>query len=327
MTRLATPSGARLSAPWQLADDALMSRTPVTIVAGFLGAGKTTLIRRMLAAPEERLAVLVNDFAAINVDAALIESSAPDRIALTNGCVCCTLRTDLLAATLELTEAIPPPERIVVETSGVAEPYGVMEAFLMPEALERVFVDSAICVVDALEFPRLDYASGELAIDQAATCDIVLLNKCDLVGEEDIRSVERVLHGALPAMRIHRTVGAAVPTLVLFGNQHRSLANGTHRHPDYASFAWCADRPIELPAFRAIVETLPHGVLRAKGVLRFVERPDERAVFQLVGKRSSLEFEAVEPGQSSLVMIGPKATFDLPTVRGLVMSLGGYEVD
>src|SRR5262249_15452168 len=110
-----------------------MTPIPVTIVSGFLGAGKTTLVQRLLADARERLAVLVNDFAALDVDAALIESAAPDRIALTNGCICCTLRTDLAAAVLELASASPTPERIVVEASGVAEPYGVMEAFLLPE--------------------------------------------------------------------------------------------------------------------------------------------------------------------------------------------------
>lgn len=194
-----------------------MTAVPITLVAGFLGAGKTTLVNRLLADAPQRLAVLVNDFAAINVDASLIESSAPGRIALTNGCVCCTLRDDLLAAALELATAEPPPERIVIETSGVAEPYGVMEAFLTDAAEGRVAIDSSVCVVDAEQFPQLDYASGELAIDQAAVCDIVLLNKCDLVSEADADCVEATLRGAQPVMRIHRTTQARLPWPVLLG--------------------------------------------------------------------------------------------------------------
>ena len=97
-------------------------RTPVTIISGFLGAGKTTLLNRILASAPERLGVLVNDFAAINIDSELIASADSDRIALTNGCVCCTIRDDLVAATLGLLTSDAPPERVLIETSGVSNP-------------------------------------------------------------------------------------------------------------------------------------------------------------------------------------------------------------
>ncbi len=305
-----------------------MPAIPITIVSGFLGAGKTTLLERLLTGASQRLAVLVNDFAALNIDAALIESAAPERIALTNGCVCCTLRADLAAAALELAGASPPPQRIVVETSGVAEPYGVMEALLLPEVVERVFVESCVCVVDALQFPELDYASGELAIDQAAVADFVLLNKCDLVSDAHIARVEATLRGALPAMRIHRTSYAAIDPEVVFGvSEHHAPKSAAHHHADYASFAWSCDEPLELDAFERLVDDLPHAVLRGKGILQFAEHRDERGVFHRVGKRSTLTFEAGANSSSSrLVLIGPRAEFDVEHVRRLVCSLGGAEV-
>jgi G3E family GTPase len=128
---------------------------PITIVSGFLGAGKTTLVNQLLASASERLAVMVNDFAALNIDAELIRTSEPDRIALTNGCVCCTLRDDLVAAALQLAALDPPPDRIVLETSGVADPYGVMEAFYDPALADRLSVDCTVCVVDAEQFLEL----------------------------------------------------------------------------------------------------------------------------------------------------------------------------
>jgi G3E family GTPase len=306
-----------------------MASVPITIVSGFLGAAKTTLVERLLADGRERLAVLVNDFAAINVDAALIESAAPDRIALTNGCVCCTLRADLLAAALDLASATPRPDRIVIETSGVAEPYGVMEAFLLPETRDRVFVESSVCLVDAEHFLQLDYASGELAIDQAAVSDFVLLNKCDLVPADEIERVERVLYGALPAMRIRRTTRAQVEWEILFGIRERGPRKAGRRgHADFASFAWRSEEPIDIDAFRRMVEALPRGVLRAKGILAFKDHADERAVFQLIGKRSGLAFEKTTAGTvSSLVLIGTATDFDATRVRDVVASLGGMEVE
>ena len=331
---------------------------PVTIVAGFLGAGKTTLVKRLLADAPERIAVLVNDFAAINIDAALIESSAPGRIALTNGCVCCTLRDDLLAGALELASIEPKPERIVVETSGVAEPYGVMEAFFSPLAAGRVHVESTVCVVDAEQFPALDYASGERAIDQAAVSDIVLLNKCDLVDDDALRSVEQTLYGAQPSMRIVRTMQAQLPWAVLLGISDRDRESGRsaanvapHAHgaqpspeicPEivdarsatsaagaapmkgqFASLSWRSSRPLDLDAFQRFVAALPRSVLRAKGIVRFAEHPRERAIFQLVGKRSSLTFEA-EPGameESRLVCIGAATSFDPDSLARLFAAL------
>jgi len=302
---------------------------PITLVAGFLGAGKTTLVNRLLADAPQRLAVLVNDFAAINVDAALIESSAPGRIALTNGCVCCTLRDDLVAAALELAAADPRPERIVLETSGVADPYGVMEAFLTDAARGRIAIDGAVCVVDAEQFPLLDYASGELAIDQAAVCDIVLLNKCDLVDAAAAASVEATLLGAQPAMRILRTSGARLPWPVLLGgadSASRDRRRETHDHEHRVGYAAAARRleePIDLDAFRGFVAGLPRSALRAKGVVRFADEPNARAIFQLVGKRSSLTFEPDASGarHSDVVVIGPTPQFEPAVVNELFDAL------
>jgi G3E family GTPase len=304
---------------------------PITIISGFLGAGKTTLVNNLLASAPQRLAVLVNDFAALNIDAELIRTIEPNQIALTNGCVCCTLRDDLVAAALQLAALDPPPERIVLETSGVADPYGVMEAFYAPGLAERLSVDSTVCVVDAEQFPGLSYADGELAIDQAAVSDLVLLNKCDLVSVRAADAVEATLLGALPAMRITRTARADVPSAVLFGIEPdrrsapvHSPENRSHHHePSYASWSWQSHQSLDLHRFRQVVAALPRAVLRAKGILRFNECPSERAIFQLVGKRSSITFEPDDwtEGTSSLVFIGAAKTFDPRSLSPLFADL------
>jgi G3E family GTPase len=300
---------------------------PVTIISGFLGAGKTTLLNRILKETPERLGVLVNDFAAINVDIELVEAADENKISLSNGCVCCTIKDDLLAAALELERAEPRPERIVIETSGVSNPVAVAEAFLSEHVARRLYVDCTICLVDAENFGELDYTSTELAIDQAAVADLVLLNKCDLAPEGTIDAVEATLRGALPAMRIVRTKQAQVPWPVIAGPSDREFeraagqpamgagpapGNAGHRHDhagrdhshDFVSWSWSGELS-SFAAFQEAVRKLPRDVLRAKGIFHFPDAPGERGVFQLVGKRAALELQpdGNADRRSSLVLI------------------------
>ena len=325
------------------------SQLPVTILFGFLGAGKTTLLNRLLKEAPEKLAVLVNDFAAINVDIELVESSSAERISLSNGCVCCTIKDDLLAAVLALADPAQGFDRIVLETSGVANPMSIAEAFLSPAIAGRLRVDATICLVDAEQFLDLDYTSSELAIDQAAVADLALLNKCDLVDEETLVEIERVLWGALPNMRIVRTTMANVPWAVLsdlrtagaeLGRSGPAIAARAHSHAqevsahshaheahdhedDYASWSWTGTFETE-QAFRTIIRKLPNSIIRGKGIVKFLDTPGERGVFQLVGKRSTLEIEphAGEQTDSRIVFIGLRRRFRPSAMDELFVSNG-----
>src|SRR5262245_47565597 len=142
-----------------------------------------------------------------------------------------------------------------------------MEAFLTPTAAGRVTFESKVCLFDAVELPNLDLARNDLAIDQAAASDIVLLNKCDLVTDDRATAVEKTLRGALPAMRISRTSHAQLPMQVLLGaDAERVDRPHDHlEHPDYASVAWRHTGRIAFESFRQVVATVPPTVLRAKG--------------------------------------------------------------
>jgi G3E family GTPase len=286
---------------------------PVTIVSGFLGAGKTTLLRQLLTAPQGvRYGVLVNDFGAINIDADLIAEVAPGRIALSNGCICCSLRDDLVAGALQLARESPAPDHLLIETSGVSSPAAVAESFLSAPVAARLHIDSIWCLVDAAAFDALDYAATELAIDQAAVADVVLLNKCDVASPAQVEAVTRTLLGALPAMRIVRSTHAQVPRALLDGRvreaapaAYRSLRRSSAPGPAFASRAWQATRPLSLAAFEQAIARLPEHVYRCKGVLRFAGHPDEVGHFHLVGKRRELVFEPAPAGDhSALVSIG-----------------------
>jgi G3E family GTPase len=292
---------------------------PVTIIAGFLGAGKTTLLNRLLTnADGVRYGVLINDFAAINVDAALIRESGPQRIALTNGCVCCTMRDDLMVSALELINSEPRPEHIIIECSGVSDPRSVAAALTGELAAGAFKIDTVLSLIDTANVLDLDFDDTERVIDQAAVSDLVLLNKCDIADTGHVDEVEQILRAAQPSMRLIRTTHASLPSALLCeavsATARRNVpAVDVHAHgTTFSSRAWTTDDKIKLPQFETAVHALSPSVYRAKGILHFAEHPSLRAVFHLVGRRSELSFEPAVVGDhlSSLVAIGRREAFD-----------------
>jgi G3E family GTPase len=299
---------------------------PVTVLTGFLGAGKTTLLKRILADPQGiRFGVLVNDFGAINIDAELIVESAADQVALANGCICCTIRDDLVAAVARLLAHDPAPEHLLIETSGVSRPVAVIDAVLEPSLAGRTALGGVFCLIDAGEFRALDFAATELAIEQAAAADLILLNKCDIAEPADLAAIEATLRGPVPNARFLTTRFAEVPHAILFGPQQRGRhGNDVHVHDhddhdhehhdhgaEFAAWSWQSSAPLDRAAFRAALRKLPADLLRAKGLVVFADRPEERAIFQLVGRRHTLEADAGLPPQASaLVAIARAGSLD-----------------
>ncbi len=203
--------------------------TPVTILTGFLGAGKTTLLERILKDPQgRRFGVLVNDFGAINIDADLVVEASGEQVSLANGCICCSIRDDLVTAIEGLLAGDPRPDHLVIEASGISRPIAVAEALDAPSLLDRVELDGIFCLIDTTGFDELDFASTELAMDQAFGSDVLLLNKCDIAETAAISAVERGLREALPSIRILQTSFSEVPRSLLFGPQENRHLPSTH---------------------------------------------------------------------------------------------------
>ena len=192
---------------------------PLTILTGFLGAGKTTLLNYLLHSDHGlKIAVLVNDFGAINIDSQLITTVDGDTVSLSNGCICCTIRGDLLKATTDLLNRDEPPEYIVVETSGVSDPLEVALTFNVPQLQHRVRVDSIITVVDAENARHMQQREYEiLSFAQIGVADIVVLNKVDLVTDEDRARLNEWIRDITPSARILEAVQGAVPPEFVFG--------------------------------------------------------------------------------------------------------------
>jgi G3E family GTPase len=168
-----------------------LGRIPVTIVTGFLGSGKTTLLNHLLTSGEfGRVAALVNDFGAIDIDAALVASVADEVVQLANGCICCTINGELLEAAERVLAVEPAVDRIVVETTGLADPLPVGLTFLQTDLRRRTALEAVVTVVDCANF-ALDLFKADAAMAQIVHADVVVFNKTDLVTAQEIASLQR----------------------------------------------------------------------------------------------------------------------------------------
>ena len=278
-------------------------RTPLVVLGGFLGAGKTTLLRRMLcenAAREtpRRIAVLVNDFGAVNLDAALIERASADTIALTNGCVCCQIGDDLSMALVRVLEATPPFDAIVVEASGISDPWKIAQIAradptLEPEAIV-VLVDASAVVGQAADPLLRDSLERQLA-----RADVVALNKVDLVDAPMLDAARAWVRAQAGEVAVFETVEAALPVPLFgadwgVGRGDAGDSDAAAERDDAAVGRWRArplgsdaerfeshlfrtDAVFALACLRELMTSMPAGVLRLKGVVR----SDEHDWFEL----------------------------------------------
>ena len=259
---------------------------PVVLVTGFLGAGKTTLVNHMLRhADGRRIAALVNDFGAINIDAELIGAAADGVVSLANGCICCTLEGDLLRTLAAVLRRDPRPDAGVIEASGVADPAGVVRSLLDPEVWRNAPLETVVCVADAA---RPDLLDDPLFRAQVAAADVLALSKCDAA--PDAPAFRARLHGLKPAAVLVEAAHGALPLDVLFSPEPPAARQPVRTGPfadRFESLSWTAARPVTLPRFAAALERLAPRLVRAKGVLAVAGRPGP-LLLQLVGGRASL---------------------------------------
>ena len=290
-----------------------LGRAPVTIVTGFLGSGKTTLLNRLLTSGAAgRVAALVNDFGAIDIDAALVSSVAGDVVQLSNGCVCCTINSDLYNAANQVLALDPPVDRIVVETTGLADPLPVGLTFLQTDLRERTNLDAVITVVDCANF-ALDLFKADAAMAQIVHGDIIILNKTDLVSQAAVESLEARIGALKRRARFLRSVHGQIPfALVLDIPEGAANLDATrkpaHTHAaereQFQAFSFELSAPISAERFQTWLDSsLPAGLYRAKGLVRFDSSPDT-FVFQLCGARASYDVFDQPLDASRLVFIG-----------------------
>ena len=302
-----------------------MSKVPTTVITGFLGAGKTTLIRHLLQnAKGRRLALVINEFGDVGVDGELLkgcnDAACPeeDIVELANGCICCTVADDFLPTMQRLLDRENPPEHIIIETSGLALPKPLVKAFHWPDIRTRATIDSVITLIDAdavaagrfatdeaalaaarAADPNLDHDSPleELFEEQLGCADMVVLNKTDLVDTDTLAAVEaRVATETRPGVKIVRADHGVVDIAALLGitaaaeddldSRKSHLDDGEdHDHDDFDTFVLQGGDVAEVDGLVAKLGE----IIAAHDVLRV------KGMVAIAGKPSRLVIQAVGP--------------------------------
>lgn len=342
----------------------MRAKIPATVVTGFLGAGKTTLIRNMLQnANGKRIALIINEFGDLGVDGDILKGcgdetcTEDDVMELSNGCICCTVAEDFVPTLEKLLDRDTPPDHIVIETSGLALPQPLVRAFQWPEISTRVTVDGVVTVVDgkavsegvfaanleAVEAQRradenLDHETplSELFEDQIACADMIVVNKIDLLGEDEATALTGKLSGeARKGVQVVKTSMGLLPIEVLLGqgaaaetsmegrhevhhhhhhehddhdDDHHHDHEHDHGHDEFESFVVERGEIADPKAFAEQVADVirQNGILRLKGFAA-VEGKPMRLTLQAVGPRVDTYFDqpfGASPRATRLVVIG-----------------------
>jgi G3E family GTPase len=270
---------------------------PVTILTGFLGAGKTTLMNRILNSDHGlKVAVLVNDFGAINIDAELVVGVEDDMISLANGCVCCQIRDDLIEAVMQLLQRSEPVDYILLEASGVADPAGIFVTFNDPGLHDRIRLDSVTCVVDAEQvFAHPQYPDlAQLKLRQIGFADMVILNKVSLAGKEQVLKVKNWVSEHMNRVRIVEADYCEVPFEILMAvgrfDPSKHKTDVKHHHGQmFSTWSYESDHPFSLSKLEEMIrKKLPENIYRCKGIIYAAENPQQQNILQVVGRRMSV---------------------------------------
>ena len=296
---------------------------PVTLIGGYLGAGKTTLVNSLLRnAAGRRLAVLVNEFGSLPIDADLIVAREDNLISISGGCICCSFGSDLVAALIDIRTRGQPIDHLLIETSGVALPGSIVQSIAL---LPGLAIDGVIVLADAetVEERADDRYMGDTVRGQLAGADIVVLNKVDLVSLEHAAAIARWLAEIAPGARVVPAEKADIPVEIILGGppDPRSMAHRPppprHRTADYETLSLELDSPVDAEKLGRVLADPRLGLLRAKGFLRGSD--SAFVTLQVVGRRSQVEpAPSWIEGPGRLICIGFAAELDRAAILAAI---------
>jgi G3E family GTPase len=325
-------------------------KIPVTVLTGYLGAGKTTLLNRILSEPHgKKYAVIVNEFGEIGIDNELVVNADEEVFEMNNGCICCTVRGDLVRIIDGLMRRKGKFDAIIVETTGLADPAPVAQTFFMDEQVgARTRLDAVVTVADA-KWLKDRLKDAPEAKNQIAFADVILLNKTDLVTPAELNEVEARIRAINPYARLHKTERAKIDIAEVLGrnafdldrildiepqfltadnHDHNHEHGHEHHHHDHGGLKHYHDEDMQsisiktdkaldpdkfFPWVQNLVATDGKDILRSKGIINFKDDP-ERYVFQgvhmILDGDHQRKWRADEPRDSRIVFIGRKLPED-----------------
>jgi G3E family GTPase len=288
---------------------------PVTLIGGYLGAGKTTLVNSLLRnAGGRRLAVLVNEFGALPVDADLIVAREDNLISISGGCICCSFGSDLVAALIDIRTRGQPIDHLLIEASGVALPGSIVQSIAL---LPGLAIDGVIVLADAetVEQRADDRYMSDTVRGQLAGADIVVLNKVDLVSSQRAAAISRWLAEIAPGAGVVPAEKAEIPAEIILGGRPEPrlmaprLQPPRHRTVDYETVSLELDGPVDAEKLGRVLADPRLGLLRAKGFLRGSD--GAFVTLHVVGRRSQVEpAPSWIEGPGRLICIGFAAEMD-----------------
>jgi G3E family GTPase len=318
------------------------AQIPVTVLTGYLGSGKTTLLNRILSENHgKRYAVIVNEFGEIGIDNDLIVESDEEIYEMNNGCVCCTVRGDLIRVVEGLMRRPGRFDAIVVETTGLADPAPVAQTFFMDDDVRsKTKLDAVVALVDAKHLP-LRLKDSKEAEDQIAFADVIVLNKTDLVSEDELRAVEATVRAINPAAKIHRTQRSGVDLAEVLDrgafdlkraleNDPHFLDGHDHHHHDHHGHNHASpihdvtvqsvslrggemDPKKFFPWIEKITQMEGPNILRLKGIVAFRDDPERyviQGVHMIIEGDHQRAWKDNEKHESRLVFIGRELDAD-----------------
>ena len=292
---------------------------PVTVIGGYLGAGKTTLVNHLLRnAGGLRLAVLVNEFGELPIDADLIESQDDNVISIAGGCVCCSYGNDLMLAMIDLAQMKPKPEHVLLEASGVALPGAIASSVGL---LPRYRLDGVVVLADAetVQVRADDIYMSDTVLQQLHAADLIVLNKTDLVEQEALASTREWLVGKTDRGEIIEARQAALPIDVVLGqkgSEHNQASNEKLDHGQlFETASFRLDQPIDPEKLARGLVSAKLGIIRAKGFAR--SQDGTVWEIQIVGRRWTVEPSQTAPA-SGIVCIGTRAQFQPDLVADFI---------
>lgn len=324
-----------------------MKRIPITLVTGFLGAGKSTFINRVTEHfPERNFGLIVNEFGDVQLESNIVQASDDRIIELSNGCMCCVIRGDLLSTVDRLIRQQPDIDHIILEASGLSDPVPIANTFLNADLNGQIRFDAIVCLFDVTQYERhfSEYGVSHVQLEYA---DFVVLTKTDAADSETIAAARSFLSGIDTEARVYTVDEALDPDVVIdtFTGDHADIRDlqvadhdhdhnhDGHHHHDHEpqtgggyhhahervdTLFFRSDKPLYAAHFGKVFQHMPDGVVRAKGFLDLAdeESDDAKYILQYTGARKDLYSVPWKPGekrQSALVFIGKN--YDVEALR------------
>lgn len=319
-------------------------KIPMTLITGFLGSGKSTLINRILKSrPDIKFGLIVNEFGDVKLESAIVEAKDGEVVELSNGCMCCVVRTDLVSTVESFLAQAPQVQHLLVEASGLSDPLPIAQTFLMNDLGGRLRFDSIISLVDTLNFSQ-NVKNFNVAMQQLRYADFLVLTKTDVSASKDVQRLEELLsavapralrfdsrrkdlldflldvdtldHSELKELQVYEAfslVKAPDPSGASGSGTKASRLKPTkkvaHKHEPVDTYFYKQERPFDFKKVGEVLDNLPPEVVRAKGflLLNTPEAKDLKVIFQSVALRNGMDakpWKEDEPRLSALVFIG-----------------------